>query len=94
MDIFPLAERLGDKYLLVHAGALWMQTEEYMAKLKSSEKYSNILFIGKLPNEKIHAYYEVADYVINFNTSLYHRKREKWVPMQLSGRNSPNNTLR
>lgn len=67
MDIFPLAERLGDKYLLVHAGALWMQTEEYMAKLKSSEKYSNILFIGKLPNEKIHAYYEVADYVINFN---------------------------
>lgn len=49
---FPLAERLGDKYLLVHAGALWMQTEEYMAKLKSSEKYSNILFIGKLPNEK------------------------------------------
>ena len=27
MDIFPLAERLGDKYLLVHAGALWMQTE-------------------------------------------------------------------
>ena len=67
MDIFPLGEVLGDKYLLVHAGAPWMQTEEYMKKLKSNDIYSNILFVGKIPNEKVHAYYEVADYVINFN---------------------------
>ena len=40
---------------------------EYMKKLKSNDIYSNILFVGKIPNEKVHAYYEVADYVINFN---------------------------
>lgn len=45
--IFPLGEALGDKYLLVHAGAPWMQTEEYMKKLKSNDIYSNILFVGK-----------------------------------------------
>ena len=67
MDIFPLGEVLGDKYLLVHAGTPWIQTEEYMKKLKSNDIYSNILFVGKIPNEKVHAYYEVADYVINFN---------------------------
>lgn len=67
MDIFLLAEILGDKYLLIHVGAPWMQTEEYMKKLKSDEKYRNILFLGKIPNNKIHAYYEVSDYVINFN---------------------------
>ena len=32
MDIFPLAEILGNKYLLVHAGTPWIQTDEKMQK--------------------------------------------------------------
>lgn len=67
MDIFLLSEMLGDDYLLVHVGTPWMQTEEYMAKLHSDEKYRNIRFIGKIPNDMVHKFYEVTDYVINFN---------------------------
>lgn len=67
MDIFLLSEILGDKYLLVHVGAPWIQAEEYLKKLKSDKKYRNIFFVGKIPNNRVHAYYEVSDYVINFN---------------------------
>lgn len=67
MDIFSLAEMFGEEYLFVHVGTPWMQTEEYMAKLSSDEKYRNIQFLGKMENIKVHEYYEVADYVINFN---------------------------
>lgn len=67
MDIFPFAEMLGDDYLVIHVGTPWMQTEEYIKKLHSCEKYNKIHFLGKLPNKEVHEYYEVSDYVINFN---------------------------
>lgn len=67
MDIFPLAKQLGDDYLLVHVGAKWMQTDEYMTEL--NQGYDNIRFIGTIANAEVHEYYMIADYVINFNPS-------------------------
>lgn len=67
MDIFPLAEMLGENFQLIHIGLPGTQAEEYQAKLASDLKYRNIAYLGKMPNQRIHDYYVAADYVVNFN---------------------------
>lgn len=65
LDIFTLANLLGDKYLLIHVGIEGNQASVYKTEL--SKGYKNIVFLGTVFNQEIHKYYKIADWVINFN---------------------------
>lgn len=65
-DLFELAEKLDDKYCLIHIGTGPLR-KDLEAKLNSKECYKKIIHIDKIPNTLIHAFYKMANYSVNFN---------------------------
>lgn len=65
-DLFELAEKLDDKYCLLHIGTGPLK-KDFEAKLYSKECYKKIIHIDKIPNTLIHAFYKMANYAVNFN---------------------------
>lgn len=68
-DIFEVAERLDEGYHIVYIGGDGPLKAGFLKKLIEKKEYSKIEFLGTLPYELIHSYYQVADYYINFNTN-------------------------
>lgn len=66
-DIFQLAEGLNEEYQIIYIGGNGPLKEEFMAKLHQKPEYNIINYIGQIPNKDIHTYYQLADYVVNFN---------------------------
>lgn len=67
LDLLDLAEKLTDDYYIVHVGADGIAKHDYMKRLAKETDLQKVHYLGNIANEKVHAYYEVADYVVNFN---------------------------
>lgn len=65
-DIFQLAELLDDNYSIIHIGDGELG-KEFTEKIKQNDKYQKIIHIPQIPNTDIHAFYRIADYVVNLN---------------------------
>lgn len=66
-DIFKLAEILDDSYNILFMGTDGPLKEKFLYTLNSKKEYSKILYLGQKTNREIHKYYQVADYMVNFN---------------------------
>lgn len=67
LDLLDLAELLSDNFYIVHIGSAWTAEKEYKERLAKGGNLEKVHYIGTIPNKKVHAYYEIADYVVNFN---------------------------
>lgn len=67
LDVLALAEMLPDDYYIIHIGTAWTAEKEYKERLATGGKLSKVHYIGAIPNAQVHAYYEIADYFVNFN---------------------------
>lgn len=66
-DIFKLAELLNDNYCILFMGTDGPLKEKFLSTLTSRKEYKKIIYLGQKPNKEIHKYYQIADYVVNFN---------------------------
>lgn len=67
LDLLDLAEMLSDDYYIVHIGPAWTAEKDYKERLAKGGKLEKVHYIGSISNQKVHSYYEIADYVVNFN---------------------------
>lgn len=66
-DIFELAEKLNEEYQIYFIGSNGPLKDSFITKLSQSKDYQKINYLGQIPNKEIHTYYQIADYVVNFN---------------------------
>lgn len=66
-DIFQLAEKLNEEYQIIYIGGNGPLKEEFITRLNQKPEYNIINYVGQIPNKDIHTYYQIADYVVNFN---------------------------
>lgn len=66
-DIFKLAELLNNNYYILFMGTDGPLKEKFISTLNSKNEYSIINYLGQKTNQEIHKYYQIADYVVNFN---------------------------
>lgn len=64
--IFELAKKLNSEYHIIFIGNGPLK-DEFIKKQQEEQQYKIINYIEQIPNKDIHLYYQIADYVVNFN---------------------------